>query len=132
MPHLRKKRAGFTLVEVVLIVVIIGLMLAIIIPGVLQLRKRRQADALRAELKTLDAALQKYALETHSPPGAHPGFSDLKKYVDPSSPVYKTDGRDIFGRPFGPYTVGGHPRVSDETYRQLSDIADASFWSGYR
>jgi type II secretory pathway pseudopilin PulG len=128
----RPRRAAFTLIELIVILVIIALMTAIIIPFFLVSKKRSQAKAEREELVALEAALKRYAADNAKPAGTQAAFSDVKKYLDPTRDVYKKDGRDVLGNDFGPLRVGAPPKVPQETFDTLAGIVDDAFWSPYR
>jgi prepilin-type N-terminal cleavage/methylation domain-containing protein len=63
MKNLRK--AGFTLVEIMIVVAIIGLLAAIAIPNFIKARATSQANACINNLRQIDGAEQQWALETH-------------------------------------------------------------------
>ena len=58
------KRAGFTLVEIMIVVAIIALLAAIAVPGFLRARKRSQATKILNDLRMIDGAVDQYAIET--------------------------------------------------------------------
>ena len=95
-------------------------------------RKKAQARTVREDLKELDTALMRYALETEKNGGFRAEFSDLKKYLKPSTSVYQTGGRDPLGNLYEPFIVNIRPSVPPETHGRLSSVADAAFWSPYR
>ena len=64
LKKLTTKRAGFTLVEIMIVVAIIALLAAIAVPGFLRARKRSQASKILNDLRMIDSAVDQYAIET--------------------------------------------------------------------
>lgn len=57
------KRKGFTLVEIMIVVAIIALLAAIAIPNLLTARKTANDTAAKAELKSIQTALENYYID---------------------------------------------------------------------
>ena len=60
------RQAGFTLVEIMIVVAIIGLLAAIAIPNFVKARTTAQANACINNLRQIDGAIQQYALENNA------------------------------------------------------------------
>ncbi len=57
------KKAGFTLVEIMIVVLIIGILLAIAIPNFVAARESSRAKACVGNLKQIDSATQQYCMD---------------------------------------------------------------------
>jgi prepilin-type N-terminal cleavage/methylation domain-containing protein len=73
LTKLNRKHAGFTLVEIMIVVAIIALLAAIAVPGFLRARKRSQASKILNDLRMIDAACDQYAIETNRTTGTRSG-----------------------------------------------------------
>jgi len=130
MKKLTNKRAGFTLVEIMIVVAIIALLAAIAVPGFLRARKRSQASKIINDLRLVDAAVDQYAIERGKKTNDPVPVTDWTAYVKKDTNLYAT-GADLFGHAFGDQTVDMIPKVPQASYDVLSDVADATFWSPY-
>ena len=59
----KKARHGFTLVEIMIVVLIIGILLAIAVPNFIKARESSRTKACVANLKQLDSAKEQYAMD---------------------------------------------------------------------
>ncbi|HKP02825.1 MAG TPA: prepilin-type N-terminal cleavage/methylation domain-containing protein [Chthoniobacterales bacterium] len=127
---LTTKRAGFTLVEIMIVVAIIALLAAIAVPGFLRARKRSQASKIINDLRLVDAAVDQYAIERGKKTDDAVLVTDWTAYVKKDTNLYLT-GKDLLGHDFGDQTVDTIPKVPQASFDVLSDVADATFWSPY-
>src|SRR2546423_10620785 len=126
----RKKHAGFTLVEIMIVVAIIALLAAIAVPGFLRARKRSQATKILNDLRMIDSAIDQYAIETGKKTGDTVNVTDWTNYVKKDTTLYNS-GADLFGNTYGAQLVDSLPKASASAWASLSDVADDAFWSPY-
>jgi prepilin-type N-terminal cleavage/methylation domain-containing protein len=127
---LNKKRGGFTLVEIMIVVAIIALLAAIAVPGFLRARKRSQATRILNDLRMIDSAVDQYAIETNRKTADVVGTADWTSYLKSGTILYNT-GKDLLGDAYGNQTVDTLPSVPHSSFLALSDVAPVSFWSPY-
>ena len=80
-----KNTKGFTLVEIMIVVAIIGLLAAIAVPNFTQARTNARTSACVNNLRLIDGAKQQWALETNQDETAVPAEADVTPYLKNSA-----------------------------------------------
>jgi prepilin-type N-terminal cleavage/methylation domain-containing protein len=76
-----RRSSGFTLVEIMIVVAIIGLLATIAIPNFVRARLKAQQTACINNLRQIDAAKQEWALENKAAQTASPQLSNIQPYL---------------------------------------------------
>jgi prepilin-type N-terminal cleavage/methylation domain-containing protein len=91
------RTAGFTLVEIMIVVAIIGLLAAIAIPNFVKARNTSQANACISNMRQIDSGIQQWALEKSQKDSAAVDNAEVAKYIKgqalptcPASGAYST------------------------------------------
>jgi prepilin-type N-terminal cleavage/methylation domain-containing protein len=81
MKNKQLNRRGFTLVEIMIVVAIIGLLAAIAIPNYKLARDRSRMTSCVTNLHRIDGAIQEWAMESRKQSGEHVTYDDIKVYM---------------------------------------------------
>lgn len=100
------KNRGFTLVEIMIVIAIIGLIAAIAIPNFIKAREDSMATACAQNLEQINGAKQQVAFAQNLGPSDTPADSDLIPYLSLGSTVAAIDGSTTICPAGGTYTVG--------------------------
>lgn len=105
---IRKARAGrgFTLVEIMIVVLIIGILLAIAVPNFVRARESSRTKACISNLKQIDAAKEQWAMDNNKSNGDACAMTDLVPNYIKSTPSCPSGGTYTVGN------VGTNPTCS--------------------
>lgn len=90
----RVKQAGFSLLEIMVVIVIMGLLVAVVAPNVLQNQDRAMVEKARADISVLEQALDMYKLDNHIYPSTDQGLQALvtRPETGPAPKSYRSNG----------------------------------------
>ncbi|EEF57972.1 type IV pilin protein [Pedosphaera parvula] len=94
------RASGFTLVEIMIVVAIIGLLATIAIPNFVRARLKAQQTSCISNLKQIDGAKQQWALENKAAGNAVPVLANVQAYLGrgtaSTAPVCPSDSGNSF------------------------------------
>ena len=107
----RKSKGGFTLIEVLLVVVIIGILAGILVPKISGKLGKAQSSAAPAMISRIESALAEYEMEFFSLPST---LDELTRMKDGKGPFLKaSELNDPWGNKFQYAKPGSHNRGYD-------------------
>jgi general secretion pathway protein G len=111
------RHRGFTLIEMMVVLAIIGVLAALIVPNVLGRADEARVTAARTDIANLSNALKLYKLDNQSYPSAEQGLAALvaKPTQDPVPTAWRVYveklPQDPWGRPYQYLNPGVHGEV---------------------
>ncbi|RMF73034.1 MAG: type II secretion system protein GspG [Planctomycetota bacterium] len=99
--RVNRRRRAFTLLEVLMVIVILGILAALIVPQFMGTGEKARIDATAIKIKSLDSQLEMFRMHCGRLPTTEEGLEAL---------LTQPDDEALEGKWAGPYIKGGIPR----------------------
>ena len=93
----RLNKQGFTLIEIMIVVAIIGLLATIAIPNFVKARQKAQAAACINNMRQIEAAKNEWALEVNKTTGDAIDTTGVAAYIQRGMPTCPAGGSYTYG-----------------------------------
>ena len=104
-----RRKAGFTLVEIMIVVALIGLLATIAFPNIVRARLQSQTQACINNLRQIDDASQQWGLENNRPATSTVAFTDIRPYLKYSIICPAAGGGATFATSYTLTTISNKP-----------------------
>ena len=117
MKNISSRRSGFTLVEIMIVVAIIGLLASIAIPNFVQARKVANKNVCISNLQQIEGAIQRWSLDMRKDEGQSVAYSDIQSYLKHA--VVCPSGSTCFADSYTMTTVDAPPACQKQPVSHL-------------
>ena len=114
---MRKAHSGFTLIEIMVVVVILAVLGALVVPKILENVDKARVTRAQSDIRAIQTALDLYRLDNFKYPTTEQGLQALvKQPVDPTITNYRSGGylgsmpKDPWNRPYQYVSPGADGR----------------------
>lgn len=113
------RQGGFTLIEIMVVIVIIGILASLVVPRIMDEPDKARVTKAIADIRALENALNMYRLDNYSYPSTDQGLQALveKPGGTPEPRNYKQGGyiarlpKDPWGNPYQYLNPGSHGQI---------------------
>jgi general secretion pathway protein G len=124
--HHQKQQKGFSLIEIMVVLVILGILVGLIAPQVMDNVDKALVQQAKADMKAVETALKLYKLDNYVYPSTEQGLQALVTASDisPTPRNFKKDGyldrlpKDPWGRDYIYMSPGDHGPFDIYTFGQ--------------
>ena len=121
----QQKQSGFTLVEIMIVVAIIGLLAALAVPGFIRSRMRSQGERTVNDCRIMDHAIDEWAIETGQKNGAAVNTTLAAGYLKGAWPTNDAIGNSYL------FTVVGSTQVQIAAATKTALSGVGIDWANY-
>ena len=121
----QQKQSGFTLVEIMIVVAIIGLLAALAVPGFIRSRLRSQGERTVNDCRIMDHAIDEWAIETGQKNGAAVNTTAAAGYLKGAWPTNDAIGNSYL------FTVIGSTQVQIAAATKTALSGVGIDWANY-
>jgi len=114
---MRRRPRGFTLLELMIVVAIIGILAAILIPNFIHARAQAQTASCEGNLKNIATALEEYATDNNGQYPPANGAVDANLFGGASNPYMTTTPQDPAGGNYRYITPGNGVCLASDAYK---------------
>jgi general secretion pathway protein G len=119
---MRNRQSGFTLIEIMVVVVILAVLGALVVPKILENVDKARVTRAASDIRAIETALDLYRLDNFKYPTSEQGLQALvKQPADPSITNYRSEGylpalpKDPWGQPYNYVSPGADGRPYEIT-----------------
>ena len=107
---------GFTLIEIMVVVIILGILAAIVAPNVIGRIDDAQIARVQQDLRSIESALKLYRMDNYSYPSSEQGLDAMvTKPADPNTKNWKQNldrlPKDPWGNPYNSLSPGNNSEI---------------------
>ncbi|NQU73257.1 MAG: prepilin-type N-terminal cleavage/methylation domain-containing protein [Candidatus Omnitrophica bacterium] len=119
--HILEKR-GFTFMEFLLVVVLLGIMVGIVVPNAIKIRDRANINVCKNHLRQIQIAKEQWALENNKGDTDFPLAADLDPYIpDETASLYcPLDAAKSFATSYNILDVMNNPSCKIDVSHDMS------------
>ena len=119
---MRNRQSGFTLIEIMVVVVILAVLGALVVPKILENVDKARVTRATSDIRAIETALDLYRLDNFKYPTTEQGLQALvKQPADPSITNYRSEGylsalpKDPWNNPYQYQSPGADNRPYEIT-----------------
>jgi len=127
-----RAKSGFTLVEILIVVVILGILAAIVIPQFSDASTEAKTSSLASDLQTIRSQIELYKIQHNDNPPTLAGFvAQMTAKTDVAGAVGTDFGPYMREVPVEPFSNSAAVAATGATVGWCYDQTDGNFWAPY-